>query len=199
MNFLDERLPRRFWDKCTPVPFAGCWLWFGGIRNELGYGNFRATTKRAELTHRHSYSVLVGSIPEGMSIDHLCNTPCCVNPAHMEVVTLAENSRRQAEGIRSNPSRRAEQIQRGLASRGTHCSCGRPYDRRNGTSQVCSHCHSERMKAWHAKQGNVYETRKAERERRKAAGICTLCPRLTANGHTMCDGCLAKGRARRSV
>jgi hypothetical protein len=141
MNFLDERLPQRFWDKCTPVPFAGCWLWFGGARNELGYGNFRATTERAELTHRYAYTLLVGPIAEGMSIDHLCNTPCCVNPAHMEVVTLAENSRREGE------RRRIAGIKQ-VKPRGTHCKCGRPYDRVNGTTQVCTFCHKARMRAY---------------------------------------------------
>jgi hypothetical protein len=199
MNFGDARLPDRFWSKCIPEPNSGCWLWFGSARSDMGYGSFRAKTDVTVSTHRHSYSVLVGPIADSMSIDHLCNTPCCVNPAHMEVVTLADNTRRQAERIRSDPSRRAEQIQRGIARRSTHCECGRPYVRRNGTSQVCTYCHKARMKAWHAKQGNVYETRKAERERRKAAGICTLCPRSAASGHTMCDGCMAKGRARRAA
>lgn len=46
--------------------------------------------------HRHSYQSLVGSIPDGLHLDHLCRVPACVNPEHLEPVTLAENNRRAA-------------------------------------------------------------------------------------------------------
>jgi hypothetical protein len=42
--------------------------------------------------HRISYEIFVGKIPEGMVIDHLCRTPACVNPKHLEPVTIAENT-----------------------------------------------------------------------------------------------------------
>ena len=38
----------------------------------------------------------VGSIPDGLHLDHLCRVPACVNPEHLEPVTLAENNRRAA-------------------------------------------------------------------------------------------------------
>lgn len=46
------------------------------------------------LSHRVAYEALVGPIPDGLPLDHLCRMPACVNPAHLEPVTQAENMRR---------------------------------------------------------------------------------------------------------
>lgn len=70
----------------------GCWLW-QGAKNPDGYGQMdhRWFTFGA---HRVSYLAFVGPIPEGLVIDHLCRVRHCVNPAHLEAVTSAENIRR---------------------------------------------------------------------------------------------------------
>ncbi len=93
MSFLDPRLPDRFWDKCSPEPMSGCWLWTSNIHD--GYGRIKADgqTKQA---HRFSYEHLVGPVPAGLQLDHLCRTRSCVNPAHLEAVTQLENARRGA-------------------------------------------------------------------------------------------------------
>lgn len=69
-----------------------CWEWLGAIQNN-GYG--KATLDdRATTAHRVSWRLLVGPIPDGMTLDHLCRNKVCVNPDHLEVVTSGENSRR---------------------------------------------------------------------------------------------------------
>lgn len=69
----------------------GCWLWTGCRSN--GYGQI-GMDGRMMLAHRLAYELIIGPIPTGLHIDHLCRTPLCVNPAHLEPVTPAENIRR---------------------------------------------------------------------------------------------------------
>lgn len=70
----------------------GCWRWRGGLDQD-GYGNFH-DGKKYISAHKYAYQQIVGSIPEGLVIDHLCRVRHCVNPFHMEVVTNHENIRR---------------------------------------------------------------------------------------------------------
>lgn len=83
----------RFWSKVEKTP--GCWFWRGKSRGRGGYGAFywQGTNTTA---HRVSYTLANGPIPEGLVIDHLCCEPSCVNPDHLEAVTVEENSRRAA-------------------------------------------------------------------------------------------------------
>jgi hypothetical protein len=67
-----------------------CWIW-QGRRNACGYGTFGRI-----LAHRFAYERLVGPIPDGMELDHLCGYRDCVDPSHLEPVTHAENARRAA-------------------------------------------------------------------------------------------------------
>lgn len=119
MNLL-ERLER----DTEPVPFSGCWIWVGPI-NSTGYGRF-TWDGRPQYAHRLSYSARVGPIPEGMTIDHLCRTPLCVNPAHLECVTRAENARR---------------------NRATHCRRGHLMSETRVRRQ-CGICHGEAHQKW---------------------------------------------------
>lgn len=75
---------------------AGCILWTGPD-NGVGYGRIRFQG-RLTYTHRLSYELAVGPIPDGMEIDHLCRNPACLRPDHLEAVTHQENIQR---GIRS--------------------------------------------------------------------------------------------------
>lgn len=88
------RLPDRFWAKVVPEPNSGCYLWTAAVMGK-GYGYFH-WDGRNQGAHRVAYSILVGPIPEGFEVDHHCQTPLCVNPTHLEVVTSRENKRRQA-------------------------------------------------------------------------------------------------------
>jgi hypothetical protein len=72
----------------------GCWLWQGARFANTGYGAVAGRDRRQRLAHRSSYRLIVGPIPDGLQLDHLCRVRSCVNPAHLEPVTARENIRR---------------------------------------------------------------------------------------------------------
>jgi hypothetical protein len=71
-----------------------CELWTG-YTTPNGYGR-RTVKSVSQYAHRYAWEQANGPIPEGMVIDHLCGVRNCTNVRHMEVVTLAENTRRGA-------------------------------------------------------------------------------------------------------
>lgn len=73
-------------------PKTGCWIW-QGVVTCTGYGRITYQYK-PWMAHRLSYEAFVGPIPEGLTLDHLCRTPLCCNPDHLEAVTQTENTRR---------------------------------------------------------------------------------------------------------
>lgn len=113
----------------------GCWL-FTGAQGKHGHGVIqRGRRTGTMLTHRAVFEVLVGPIPPGMSLDHLCRNPSCCNPLHLEPVTHAENVARGAAG----------QWQRAK----THCPHGHEYTADNtrlkqpGDRRECRECGRE--------------------------------------------------------
>jgi HNH endonuclease len=72
-------------------PTDDCWRWMGTILPN-GYGHFRGYGSKMILAHRFAYEEFVGSIPQGLQIDHLCRNRWCVNPDHLEPVTNRENA-----------------------------------------------------------------------------------------------------------
>lgn len=123
-----------------------CWLWTGAL-DRNGYGRI-STGGRGDpiaFVHRVAYELIVGPIPDGLVIDHLCRNRACCNPDHMEPVTDAENKRR---GF--SPS--------AVNARKTHCKRGHELSGDNvlvnGTGRSCRECRRDR-----------------EREARRAAGI----------------------------
>lgn len=81
----------RFWAKVDQS--SACWLWTGGCSQHYGY--FPLTHRRTIQAHRFVYEIVVGPIPHGYCIDHLCMNRRCCNPQHLEAVTVAENNRRK--------------------------------------------------------------------------------------------------------
>lgn len=90
----------RFWAMVDRGP--GCWVW-RGARKQLGYGLYRVGAKLKQA-HRVAYELMVGPIPDGLVLDHLCRNPECVNPAHLEPVTHQENIRRGYAAKRARQS-----------------------------------------------------------------------------------------------
>ncbi len=107
-------LPERFWTKVRLD--AGCWVWTAAKDGD-GYAHFDWHGE-VELAHRVAYQVLVGPIPDGLTLDHLCRVRACVNPQHLEPVTNRENL------LRGNGFS-------GVNARKTHCAKGHAYDEAN--------------------------------------------------------------------
>jgi hypothetical protein len=83
-----------FWAKVDkPKDGTGCWLWTGakqGGRNGR-YGAFQLGWKTQKRAHRFSYEIAHGPIPQGMMVCHSCDTPLCVNPAHLFLGSAKDN------------------------------------------------------------------------------------------------------------
>jgi len=116
-----------------------CWIWQRYIQQH-GYGVAWVKGEgRKVVAHRVVYEELVGPVPSGMELDHLCEVRCCVNPAHLRPASHRENT------LRGN----------GVASRNimkTHCPQGHPYDEQNtryveGGRRRCRACLRQQKRA----------------------------------------------------
>ena len=128
------------------LPGGGCWLWTGALKSSRhdskagGYGNFHPTTYGAANAHKFSYVLLVGPVPDGLVLDHLCRVRRCVNPQHMEPVTNQENLLR-GDGFPA------------INARKTHCQAGHPLAGENLSVTLqgrrCRICHRAANARWY--------------------------------------------------
>ena len=119
---------------------SGCILWTGAI-SDNGYGRFGSGGCRGKLVqaHRWAYELVMGPIPEGCHIDHLCRTRHCVNPNHMEAVSPQENWTRGNRGKVANFFKR---YARSSCKRGHVFKPSPRVDRLGNTYEVCMECES---------------------------------------------------------
>jgi hypothetical protein len=155
MNFLDGRLPDRFWDKVHPEPNSGCWLWLASCDGN-GYGHVRVSGKLM-LSHRVTYMAYVGVIPDGFELDHrVCSQRLCCNPAHLAAVTHKANCLRSTAFVAVNAVK-------------THCPKGHAYDSENTrwyqSRRYCRACHIINSDT------DENRTRSREYQRRKRAAL----------------------------
>ena len=90
-----------------------CWL-CSAYCDPDGYGRMQRAG-RSQAAHRAAYELLVGPIPEGLTLDHLCRMRDCCNPAHLEPVPLGVNTLRSPTCFSA------------INARKTHCSEGHPF------------------------------------------------------------------------
>lgn len=122
---------KRFWARVQKTD--SCWLWTGKL-GPRGYATFSVGGKPVRV-HRFAYELLVGPIPPGLTLDHLCRVRHCVSPAHLEAVPPGINVLRGA-GLAAQNTRK------------THCINGHPFSGANlGLSlsgeRLCRACRRE--------------------------------------------------------
>lgn len=150
--FADDPEWCRFVSKLV---LGDCWEW-SGAHDDDGYGQFRLSANgrpgKVIRTHQYTYERLVGPVPTGLELDHLCRNHGCANPDHLEPVTHAENMRRSPiQGIG---------LPTGQAARRaiTHCPQNHPYDEANTGRRprtghrYCRACARERMRRYNRKE-----------------------------------------------
>lgn len=112
----------RFWSKVGIGSPDKCWPWMTG-QNGNGYGFFNeprqsGRKRRNTVAHRVAYELLVGPIPDGLTLDHLCRQTLCVNPRHLEPVSHITNTMRGFSPMANN-------------ARKTHCVRGHEFSPEN--------------------------------------------------------------------
>lgn len=142
---IPERVKDRFWARVETGAPDECWLWKMST-TKAGYGQIGWHDGKTvtALAHRVAYELSVGPIPEGLVLDHLCRTPRCCNPAHLEAVTQRENIMRGTSPVARLVG-------------ATHCKNGHEWNeqntwvRREGTRE-CRACRRDALRRFAARK-----------------------------------------------
>lgn len=153
-HLITQKRPpiERLLQRCE-VDTNGCWIYQGAL-TEHGYSRIH-TSKDTSNAYGHliAWEHFRGSIPDGLTFDHLCNTPACVNPWHGDLVPLSVNLQRATTSFAA--------INRAK----TRCPQGHPYDETNTYhsphERRCRACGAAKMRRYRARkkkelQGNDY-------------------------------------------
>lgn len=132
---MTRGVKRDFWTYVEKGP--DCWMWTGTVTGRYGQVMYRAKKWSA---HRLAYTLTIGPIPPGMTLDHLCKVKTCVNPAHLEVVTRGENTLRGPGPSHDNALK-------------TACKNGHPFNETNTYvnprgARSCRICHASYQRRW---------------------------------------------------
>jgi hypothetical protein len=149
----------RFWSMVEVHHPAGCWEWTGS-KSRYGSFSYKTSTGKgiSRSSHRIAYWLLIGPIPNGLVLDHLCRNTFCVNPDHLEPVTNAVNVMRGYSPGAMNKIK-------------THCKNGHEftpeniYTYPNKPGRQCRICKSE--------LNRISQT--AERESKSFTRLCERC------------------------
>ena len=110
-----------------------CWNWTACL-DKNGYGNF--WYNKRVFSHRFSYELFKGDIPQGLEIDHLCRNRSCCNPDHLEAVTTQVNTKRGLTGKINHFNKNK-----------THCPQGHEYSGVNNKGRkICQICRTEQQR-----------------------------------------------------
>ena len=183
---LFEVLPR-WTGRVTVTPEKGCWEW-SGTKDKDGYAH--VATKKVPNTsrgHRIAYTLLVGAIPEGLTLDHECEVKHCINPDHLDPCTAVDNVKRAAERrslrLWNGPQATATQLRmaKGVCVKGHVLEEVGVLSRiRSGvrTESRCKACQHETQRAHREKAGiatgevrGAYGSRDPKRKKSKYKGV----------------------------
>ena len=186
---LEDRAARFFAKFDTTDPNEH-WIWTERLHPRDGYG--RAWWgDRAVQSHVLAYELLVGPVPEGKQLDHLCRVRACGNPAHLEPVTCQTNLLRGETLAAANAAK-------------THCPQGHPYDEANTYitkhgGRDCRACSRNGQREARGYKGNPYGEGRCRRGHPLSGDNLYIVP---SSGQRVCRTCKRlrrpqEGRSRR--